>query len=144
MTREEFNRESAEHLGALKGIEEVIPVCDKPCSSHDAWSKARTHEAKLLTCVAQYVGNGMSKDIAAEVSKTLQNNKQVGQPVVVPLPGGRFLHLTRKAISDWAFRVVLVATITWWASGSRLDKATLRALILDELRAGAKTEAVSP
>jgi len=133
MTKADYNAEVNKHLGALEGIEETTLPCDKPCNVHDSVTKARVHEMAIIKAMARYTGNGMGQDIAQAVREGLQENRQVGRPINLTLPGGKIVTLTKQAIATWSFRVLLLAVITWLTTG-KVDKAAIREEILAELK----------
>lgn len=143
MNKPEYNRKISQHLGALEGIAEVMPVCDKPCNVHEAINKRSEHQLEIIKAQAQYTGNGMSQDIADAVAAALLKNRQVGKPVNVPLPGGRIWTITRQAIATWIFRVVLLAAVSWCMTG-KVDRAVIRQVIMDELKGSLVMKAEPP
>ncbi len=131
MTQAEFNTRISTELGAIKGISESALICDKGCVT----SKSQAHYTAVLGCMAEYVGNGMSADIAARVTTELQSKKQVPSPISIPYGGGRVLNLTKKAIADWFFRLVVLPLLIYLMANGKIDRETVRAVVADSVKA---------
>lgn len=131
MRQQEFNQKVTLELGALRGIEENVPPCDKTCAT----AKSQPHYTNILGLVAEYVGNGMSADIAERVTTGLQANKQVPTPVTVPWFGGSVLTLTKKAMADWSFRLIILPLIIFWLANGKIDRETVREVVADAVKA---------
>lgn len=83
MDQKEYNAEINAHLGALKGIDETIPKCDKPCNVHEAYVKKQEHQIAIIGLMAQYTGNGMSSDIAAKVAPVVAQTVKNSFPPIL-------------------------------------------------------------
>lgn len=138
MTQQEFNSKVNTELGALRGIGEAVPACDKPCST----AKSQSHYTNILGHIAEYVGNGMSADIAARVTTGLQANKQVPTPVTIPWIKGSVLTLTKKAMADWSFRLIILPLIIYLLANGKIDRETVREVVADAVKA--QREQVQP
>jgi hypothetical protein len=144
MTQQDYARQINEHLGALKGIDETMLPCDKPCASHASFIAKQGHEFALISLMAQYTSNGMSTDIANKVSETLQKNypPQAAIPVIpvkpqrninITIPGtSKILTMTLQSLGTWSYRILLIVFLSWYTTG-KIDPATIRQLIHQEI-----------
>jgi hypothetical protein len=142
MTQQDYARQINEHLGALKGIEETMLPCDKPCTSHAAFTAKQAHEVALISLMAQYTSNGMSTDIANKVAETLQKNYPPAVPVIpikpprninITIPGtSKIITTTIQSLGTWSYRILLIVFLSWYTTG-KIDPATIRQLIHQEI-----------
>jgi len=151
MTQQEYARKVTEHLGALQGIDETMPTCDKPCTSHTAFTAKQNHEVALLSLIAQYTSNGMSTDIANKVSETLK--KDFPNPASTPaiktpkniniiIPGTtKIWTTTTQTLATWGFRIGLILFMTWLSTG-KIDRTTLHTVMQQELNKLSVTNSV--
>jgi hypothetical protein len=151
MTQQEYARKVTEHLGALQGIDETMPTCDKPCSVHSAFTAKQNHEVALLALIAQYTSNGMSTDIANKVAETLKKDLPIPalSPAIKPpkniniiIPGTKKMWtVTTQTLATWGFRIGLILFMTWLSTG-KIDRTTLRTVMQQELSMVAVTNSV--
>lgn len=152
MNKAQYNQELQQELGALAGIEESMPECDRPCNVHGPMAKQRSHERKILALLAQYTGNGMGDDIAKQVeeraaiiaqalAKELAANTPQTKPFTISLPGiDRILTVSKSAFSTWTFRLVLLPLIVYWLANGKIDRETVRDVVAEAVKARERTE----
>lgn len=133
MDQKEYNAEINSHLGALHGIDETMPPCDKPCNVHTAYDKKQKHIIGMLATMAKYTGNGMASDIAAKVApvvaETLKQTTQPTQVIPLKIPGlNKVFTLTKQTLGTVISNIIIIIMFTWAVNG-KIDKETLQTSI---------------
>ena len=148
MTKREYNERVQKHLGALEGIAETAPGCDKPCSAHDVLEKRQAHELAIITLIAQYTGNGMGDDIAEKVAAAAT---KAPEPVARPadnrytfvLPGAdKVISVAKTALHTWAFRLIVLPLAIYWLANGKMDKEAVRDVVREAIRSSQLQEQV--
>ena len=142
MTKSQYNAAISLEIGAMAGIQESTPVCDKPCSSHESIQKASRHKQKLIELMATYTGNGMGDDIAAKVAEAVKTavaalpQAKAATPITFTLPGtDKMYSVAKSALSTWGFRLVVLPLIIFWLTNGKIDRETVRQVVADAVKA---------
>ncbi len=136
MTKTAFNAEIQQHIGALNGIAETMPPCDKPCNVHEAHQVKQAHETAVVCLLAEFIGNGMADEIADKVTAKLATEPQKKTAFTFTLPGtDKMVSVAKSAISTWTFRLVILPLIVYWMANGKIDRDTVREVVADAVRA---------
>jgi hypothetical protein len=152
MTKQDFNQQVQQHLGSLQGIDETMPTCDKPCNVHAATQAKQAHQIAVLALLAQYVGNGIADEIADKTSDRLERTildkidnriadrikasaaADTSKHFTIRIPRtGKVYSVAKAALSTWAFRAVLLLTISWFANG-KIDKDAIKDILNNTMK----------
>jgi hypothetical protein len=147
MDQKEYNAEINSHLGALHGIDETLPPCDKPCNVHTAYDKKQKHIIGMIATMAKYTGNGMSSDIAAKVApvvaETLKQNNQNTQVIPLKIPGmNKVFSLTKQTLGTVISNIIIIIMFSWAVNG-KIDKETLQTSIKQVLSEEIKSKQIT-
>ena len=137
MTKREYNERVQKHLGALEGIAETAPGCDKPCSAHEVLEKRQAHELAIITLIAQYTGNGMGDDIAEKVAAhaTKAAEPAAARPYTFVIPGAdKVITVAKAALHTWAFRLIVLPLVIYWIANGKMDKEAVRDVVREAIR----------
>jgi len=137
VTKTAFNAEIQQHIGALKGIAETMPPCDKPCNVHAVNQVKMAHETSVVCLLAEFIGNGMADEIADKVDARRKaepvSQKQNAFTFTLPVTG-KMVSVAKSAISTWSFRLIILPLIVYWLSNGKVDRDTVRQVVGDAVK----------
>lgn len=150
MTKKEYNEQVQKHLGALEGIAETAPGCDRPCSAHAVMENRQAHELAIVTLIAQYTGNGMSDDIAEKVAahaaraaSELAASHPLDKRYTFVIPGAdKMVTVAKTALHTWAFRLIVLPLVIYWIANGKMDKEAVRDVVREAVRSSQLQEQV--